>query len=65
MFAQKVTGVQGFTGAAVCNSDTFCGGVENLEMRSYTVCFTEVVSVGARVKGEDGGSRGCVIVVGL
>ena len=65
VFERKVTGVQGFAGATVCNSDTFCGGVETGEMHSYMVCLTEVVSIVAGVKGDHGVSRGCVIVAGL
>ena len=65
MFEWKATGVQGFAGAAVCNSNTFCGSAENGKMRSYAVCLTEVVSVGAGVKGDNGGCSCCVIVVGL
>ena len=60
-----MTGVQGFAGAAVSNSNTFCGSTENGEMRSCVVCLIEVVSIGAGVKGDHGGSRCCVVVAGL
>ena len=65
MFEWKATCVQGFAGAAVCNSDTFCGGAENGEMHHYTVCLTFVVAVGAGVKCDYASSRGCIVVAGL